>query len=508
MEARIKFLGGVAGDITGSCYLLIVKEGKKSIKILVDAGLIQCGFNDSLEKNQEILKNFKPEDLDYVVLTHSHIDHVGRLPLFTKYGFKGRIICTKSTKNLLEPMLEDSANIQMMEATYFNKRMKNPLDCKGRSALTLGNYDRAKRKKSDQKSIKHYQPLYTINDVVSVLELVKNGGYDYHEWIRLSHNLSLKFYASGHVIGGAVVVLKINSKPKDIYLCFTGDLGRQDGIILPAPELVTEPIDYLVIESTYGGKIHPPREQEIKELLELIRLSAKKGKRIIIPSFALERSQEIIYLLSYYMEQGVIPEVPIYLDSPLGEKITRVFSEGWDLGMFSDQGKVKFNPFNPLENKYFKVISKKSESDNLIAQSGNYIVIAGSGMCDAGRVRGHLRANLSKSDTIVCLVGYMAENSLGRRLKDRLPIKMNGEEIDVRAEVISFNSFSAHADGPFLVDYAKGVLENSQDFPKNIFIVHGENQSAKDLKIDLEKCLPKRIANIIIPKVNDEELIT
>ncbi|MFZ4648412.1 MAG: MBL fold metallo-hydrolase [Patescibacteria group bacterium] len=507
MKARIQFLGGVAGDLTGSCYYLTVSEGKKCIRILFDSGLIQCSFNDSLDKNQEILNHLNLAEIDYIVLTHSHIDHIGRLPLFVKNGFKGRIICTIGTKSLLGVMLEDSAKIQMAEASYLNAKAakdKNPVNSrKGntRNCLTRGNYDRVKRKGAEQKC-KKCLPLYTTADAEEAQKLVKNGGYEYHQWTRLAHNLHLKFYPSGHVMGGAIAVVKIDNKPKAMYMCFSGDLGRRDGIILPPPEIVTEAIDYLVIESTYGGQTHPERDQEIEKLLNLIKLSHEKNKRIIIPSFALERSQEIIYLLSYYMAEGIIPKIPIYLDSPLGAKITEIFSAGWTQGMFSDQAKLKFNPFCPEENPYFNLVVTPKESEALIAKSGNYIVIAGSGMCDAGRVRGHLRSNLAKSDTMVFLVGYMAERSLGRRLKDGKTIKMNGQEIKVQAEILIFDSFSAHADGKFLVDYAKEV--STSNIFKRIFIVHGEGEGAKKLKIDLENIFSKSTTKINIPKIYED----
>lgn len=517
MRARIKFLGGVANDnLTGSCFLLVIERGKKKTNILVDAGLIQCGFHDSLDENQAILKNLKPEDVDYVILTHSHIDHIGRLPFLAKHGFQGRVICTVGTKHLLKAMLEDSAKIQMAEAGYISsKALKEPDGYrdkgKSRDRLTRGNYDRARRKKNDQKKKSRCRPLYTIDDVDTVDGLIKNGGYGYYQWIRLAHGLSLKFYPSGHVMGGAIAVIKVEDKPKDVHFCFTGDLGRRDGIILPPPELVEELIDYLIIESTYGGKIHPVRNAEIKRMLDLVRTAAKNKQRIIIPSFALERSQEILYLLSYYMSQKEIPCVPIYLDSPLASKITSAFSEAWAQGLFSDQNKLSFNPFSPTDNPYFRIITGQEESDALIAQTGSYIVIAGSGMCDAGRVRGHLRANLSKTDTIVCLVGYMAENSLGRRLKDNLAtVKMNSQEIMVKATIVSFDSFSAHADGNFLISYAEAVLANNPYVDKQVFIVHGEGKSACDFKAGLNLSLSeilKETTKITIPIINQEKIL-
>jgi len=512
MKAKIKFLGGVADSLTGSCTLLTVSEGKKISRILIDCGLIQGSFKDSVLNNKEILKQVKPSEIDFIVLTHSHIDHIGRLPLFTKNGFKGRIICTDCTNDLLLPMLDDSVKIQLVEAAYLNKKLlkaeKNEEPKKGKNRDTaLGKYDKVKKKEGENKNKICHEPLYNAADANLVYELIKNGGYDYHKWIRLSHIVSVKFYPSGHVMGGAIVVLRINSKPKDLYFCFTGDLGRKDGIILPPPEVVQEPIDYLLLESTYGGRIHPNRDQEIEKILDLIRTSDEKNRRIIIPSFALERSQEIIYLLSYSMDQGLIPKVPIFLDSPLGRIITATFAEAWSKGMFSDQDRLKFNPFDPASNKFFQIVSEQKMSDSLIASKKSYIVVAGAGMCDAGRVRGHLRANLGKTDTTVCLVGYMAENSLGRKLKDGLPmVKMNGEEIDVKAKIVSFDSFSAHADGPFLVEYAKLVLTSNQNLPQTIFLNHGEGKSAHDLQKDLQLNLSSSV-EIKIPELNEEIII-
>jgi len=313
-------------------------------------------------------------------------------------------------------------------------------------------------------------------------------------------------------MGGGIAVIRLESEPKDIQMCFSGDLGRNDGVILPPPELADEEIDYLILESTYGGKRHPDQSEEVKKMLNLVRKAAKNNQKIIIPSFALERVQEMIYRLSCYMKEGKIPVVPIFLDSPLAAKITSAFSEGWRQGMFVDQEKLDFNPFDPEENPYFQIISGVEESDALIAKTGKHIIIAGSGMCDAGRIRGYLRANLSKASTIVALVGYMVEGSLGRKLKDRLSsVRMNDEEIIVRAEVVSFESFSAHADGDFLATYARSVLMNNKTGGnRKVFLVHGEGESALSLKSDIEDGLPEDLSKkvkIMIPKINQKEEI-
>lgn len=507
---KVSFLGGLAsGDnLTGSCILLTVEQGKSISNIIVDIGLIQCSFKESLIKNQRILSQLNIKSIDSIILTHSHTDHVGRLPLLVKNGFCGRVICTKSSAKILPIMLDDTAKIQAIEAHYIRDRdLKDQNNLisnrsKSRDALCLGKYDQRRNKKNIVEEIS-CEPLYDSRDVALTMTMVKNDGFDYYEWIKISKNILLKFYPSGHVLGGAIVVLKIKDVKRDIYLGFSGDLGRPDGIILPPPQIVNEELDYWFIESTYGGKVHPTRNQEIFQIQEIIREAANKNQKILIPSFALERAQEIIYLLSFYMSIGEIPSIPIYLDSPLASRITDIFEDNWNLGMFLDQNRLKFNPFSIYENKYLKLISKDEDSNSLSLKSGPYIVIAGSGMCDAGRIRSHLYNNLSRNDAIICLVGYMAVNSLGRKLQEGLPIvRMNKKDIMVKARIIKFESFSAHADSNYLTEYTKNVATKC----KKIFIIHGEEASAVALKLQLmnnltgNKTSENWLKDIIIPK--------
>ena len=513
---KMQFLGGVAsnGNLTGSGILLEIHRGKRLLKILVDAGLKQGG-REALEQNREILKYVDPAKISYVILTHSHIDHIGLLPFLAKHGFNGRVICTTATAELLPAMLEDSARIQLDEARdkkkpdYYKNR---PLGKNGRDRLALGSYDR-KKWKNRPKSTKTNEALYTMEDVRNIIRLVKNQGFDYGSWIKLEKDITLKFYPSGHVLGGAVCILKVEGQ-EPLNLGFSGDLGREDGIILPPPKLPEEVLNYWVIESTYGGEKHPERDEEITKLLALVKQAAEKKQKIIIPSFALERAQEIIYILSYYMSQKAIPPLPIYLDSPLANRITAIFSANWKIGLFNDQSRLNFNPFSPLENPYLKTVVDKEDSVALVKDAGPSIIIAGSGMCDAGRVREHLRVGLSSPQTIVCLVGYMAENSLGRKLQNGLPIiRMNGTEIIVKAKIVNFKSFSAHADGAFLAAYTNEVLkneigENKASEQAKIFINHGEEMSAAGLKLELLEILnggaEHWLNNIIVPKLHEE----
>jgi metallo-beta-lactamase family protein len=509
-KINVQFLGGVADadGPTGSCILLEVKSNRGKEKYLVDAGMIQCRFRESLERNLEILKWLKPSTVDAIILTHAHIDHSGRIPLMVKNGFTGKVICTEETKKLLPIMLEDNVKIHLSEAAYRRKKLNIPENKRNLavSETWLGSYDKAQEK---EKTWKRYirslnEPLYEIAHVEKSCALAE--GAEYEEWIKIGRNVDLKFYRSGHILGGAVCVFKIKTLNGFKYLGFTGDLGREDGLILPPPQTPKEPIDFWFTESTYGGRIHPPREQEIERMMGLIRDAIKNKKKIIIPSFALERTQEIIYLISKEIFQGQIPRIPIYLDSPMAEKITEVFSLAWsEPEIFKEKNELPFNPFNPWQNRTLKPIEDQNESQVIMNKKrGPHIIIAGSGMCDAGRIRGYLRRELPRSDSTICLIGYMAEGSLGRKLKERWPIiRMNGQEIHIKARIESFDSFSAHADGKFLCQYAKKVMKKSNTPFKKLFIVHGEKKGALDLKVDMIKTLnlPREI--ISIPRVGE-----
>lgn len=507
----IKFLGGVASEkhLTGSCRLITIKRGKRTTRILDDAGLLQNDFKNSVKANRKILEQFDPACIDYIVLTHSHIDHSGRIPLFVKEGFKGRIICAKPTKELSKVMLADSAKIQAQEARYLQRRAQKKDEGKNKHSKKSKNYPCKKDKNGTEHCFSgENQPLYTIEDVENCEQYFKNGGHDYHEPIKLDTGISLMFYPSGHVLGGAIGVISIK-KPgteKEIRIGLSGDIGRKDGIILPPPEIIKDPVNFWVVESTYGGKKHPERKDEIEKLLDIIRSAVKYKMKVILPAFVVERMQEIIWLLTYYMHIGVIPMIPIYLDSPTGELITYVFRNNWGPGLFKDQDKLPLNPFDLRQNLFMQVISDQLESANLSKKTGPYIVIAGAGMCDAGRVRNHLRQELGNSNTIVCLIGYMAEGSLGRKLKDGFPmVKMNDEEIVVRAKIVSFESFSAHADSPFLVEYTENVIVKSKK--SKIFIVHGSEKSGTDLKFELIEALGFAPEQIVIPELNEEYVL-
>ncbi len=516
---KIQFLGGVATEkigLTGSCTLVTVMQGDRTTKTLIDVGLVQCGSQYFFQKNLEILQTVNPKNIDVVILTHAHIDHVGRLPILIKRGFKGRIFCTNPTADLIEIMLNDTAKIMAIDSRNINRKIrKNPLRSKKPSRSNYRKlHNRELRKRC--KSAGRVEALYDANDVKEVLELVKYRGCGYHIWMQLDRNIFLKLYQSGHVLGGAICVIKVKETgAKDIYLGFSGDIGREDGIILPPPEIVEEPLNCWVTESTYGGKIHPLREDEVNKLIHLVKEAIAAKGVIIIPSFALERAQEILYLLSHYIEIGEIPKVTIYLDAPMATKITDIFSAHWDKGMFSDQHMLGFNPFDIKQNQWFKIISKQDDSKALVGSPGPYIVIAGSGACDAGRVREHLRVGLEKENTFVFLVGYMFANSLGRKLKENATfVRINNKEIKVKSRIVAFDAFSAHADGQWLVSYTKQIInrfDESGGLKQYIFINHGENKNATLLKDDIIESMNYRRGltdMIFIPNLNQEFIIS
>lgn len=460
---HIKFCGA-AREVTGSRHLLTI-NGKK---ILLDCGMAQGSRKESCEKNEKLM--FDPKELDMIIISHAHIDHSGILPYVVKRGFNGPIYATRATQDLASYMLMDSAMIQEKEAEYLAK--------KGKACST---------------------PLYSVEDAEKTQKLFK--GIPYRKTINISEGVDLTFYDAGHILGSAQIYLQIDDKEtgKKYTLGFTGDLGRKGLPLLPDPEMLP-PTDYLLSESTYGNRFHAAIQTVEQDLADIINRTAKRGGRIIIPAFALERTQEIVYHLNILWKEKRIPELPIYVDSPLSVNVTEVFKKHLDC--FDSATNEEFikhgdNPFGFGRLIYTKSVE---ESKHLNELNGPMIIISSSGMCEHGRILHHLKNNIENSHNTVILVGYQAANTLGRKLLDgEKKVNIFGDPYDVKAEIIVMDAFSAHADRSDLLDYMKKL--NDVQPIKKIFLVHGEEGQGLDFEGFLRQ---SGFANIEVPAPGQE----
>jgi metallo-beta-lactamase family protein len=428
---------GAAGEVTGSQHVLEV-NGKK---ILLDCGLFQGRRKEAYEKNVGF--NFSPASIDAVLLSHAHIDHTGNVPNLIKKGFKHTVYCTEATKALCDVMLLDSAHIQESDATYFARRLPE-------TALKM-------------------EPIYTIADAEFALQFFQ--GKPYNHTFELFDDIKVTFREAGHVLGSAIIILDIKDREdgKQKRFVYTGDLGRTRLPILKDPYEVKE-ADYLVCESTYGARTHLPMDMGIPELARIINRTAERGGKIIIPAFSLERTQELIYGLHTLYDEKKIPEhIPVFIDSPLATSVTAIF-ERFDELYDEDIKKVFKGKHNPFRVKQIKHTQSVEESKKLNQYIGPCIIISASGMCEAGRIRHHLRNNIENPRNSIVLVGYQAENTLGRKLVDHNPmVKIFDQMFKVNAEVVSLESFSAHADMNDLDEFIKRIKGL-----KKIMLVHGE----------------------------------
>lgn len=442
---KIKFLGA-SKVVTGSCYLI---ESDTST-VLIDCGLFQG--SEELEKLNAEPFDFNPALIDYVILSHAHIDHSGRIPKLVKEGFKGKIISTKATKELCDIMLVDSGHIQESDAKWENKhRLRS-----GKPSIT---------------------PLYTAADAIDSLRY-----FDpilYNQKIKLSNEISLRFKDAGHILGSSIIELWITERDKTAKVVFSGDLGMKNKPILRNTEKI-DVADYLIVESTYGNRVHQKVGESTKKLVEIINRTVLRGGSVIIPSFAVSRTQELIYELNHYYEYDDNIEnfmrIPIYIDSPMAISATSVYKN--NSYCFNDDAKKLIldgdDPFN-FENLHY--VRSQTESMRLNEVDYPKVIISASGMCTAGRIRHHLKHNLWNKKNSVVFVGYQAEGTLGRQLKDgSKKVKVLGEEVSVEAEIYSIEGFSGHADRNELLEF----VEAFDVVPKKIFVTHGEESSSND----------------------------
>ncbi len=449
-KIKIKFLGA-AGTVTGSKFLIETSEKN----IMIDCGMFQ-GLKELREMNWIGLP-VNVEQVDMVLLTHGHLDHVGYLPRMVKEGFKGDIIATEPTLAITEIVLKDSGKIHEEDA------------------------ERAK----EEGYSKHEnpEPFYTVQEAEDTLQYFKS--VDEGEWIDLSENIKARFNYNGHIIGATFIELDIYGK----RFVFSGDVGRFDDLLLDPPKK-PEKADYLFIETTYGNRLHP--HEELDDFFEYTILNALRNKgNIIIPSFAIERLQVLMYLLWKFQKEEEIPPIDIYVDSPMGNKVIQVFSE------FPQWHNLPMNEFKQMMRNIHIVTSYK-ETWETIDNKKSKIVIAGSGMITGGRVLTYLKQLIDEPETIVVLVGYQAEGTRGRQLLEGAKeIKFFGKYYPVNAKVESIHSLSAHADQNELLEW----LSDIQNKPENVFLIHGEPTAADTFRVKLQDRYGWKA---YIPKLNEE----
>lgn len=449
---QVEFLGA-ARSVTGSMHLVHTSRAT----VLLDCGLFQGRRRESLERNKNL--PLDPDSIDAVVLSHAHIDHSGALPMLVKRGYNGHIFTTPATRDLCAAMLADSARIQESDARYINKLIE--------------------RKQSDMEPV---EPLYDEEDVVTTLEQMVALGY--HRRHQVAPGVTLTYLDAGHVLGSAIVVLDIDDDGQQQRLVFTGDLGRRRIPILRDPE-IPDGAHVLISESTYGDRLHDPIERMDDELAKVLARTWKRRGKVVIPSFALERAQEVVYALKRLGKAGRRPPMPVYVDSPLTVKITEVFKmhpECYD----KNARALLAGADSPFDFEGLEYITDKEDSKAIDAADEPSIIISASGMCEAGRILHHLKSTIEDAKNSVVIVGFQAQHTLGRRLVERRPqVRIFGVERDLRAEVAVLNGFSAHADQADLIDFAENVRERGK--LRAIALVHGEPKSQEALRALLEE---------------------
>ena len=510
---------GAAREVTGSMHLIATEQDR----VLLDCGMFQGRRRESAEKNK--VMPFDPKMLTNVVLSHAHIDHSGRLPLLAKHEFTGRIFCTRATAAACEYLLLDAAHIQESDANYLNYKtvrsalLKMDSSKKGSSqkeATEIRNLLKKNRHRLDVTSInelidKHslagVNALFTADDAQQALSAF--DAYPYRHPISIGRDMTCTLYDAGHIIGSALSMIRIRENGRDYTICYTGDLGRFDKPIIKDPTLEFEEadreVDLLIMESTYGNRLHEPVVDLKPCLKEVLVDTYDRGGTIMIPSFAFGRTQELLYVLHELYNENEAPRLPVYVDSPLATKLTRVFAEHPEVYDEATHTTFLQNSQNPFQFNQVHFVDSVEESMALNRDQTPHIVISASGMCEAGRILHHLRHKIHDSKNTILIVGFMAQHTLGRRIlelglayeesgrKGKAPwVKFMNKEYPLKARVVRLGGFSAHADKSEMVRF----LKESNLNVKKIALVHGE----EDQTLAFAEALKEKNYPVVVPQ--------
>lgn len=443
MQIKLSFLGA-ARNVTGSRYLLEAND----TRILVDCGLYQ--ERKLKDRNWEAF-SVPPNTIDAVLLTHAHVDHCGLLPKLVHDGFQGRIYCTEATSEIAEIILLDSAHLQEEDAELKKKR-----------------HEREGRKGPFAEV-----PLYTVDDVNVSLPLF--SPVKYREPVQIAGGIQAIFHDAGHVLGSSIIEVVVSQGEEKRSIIFSGDVGRWDTVMLRDPKVFSK-TDYIVIESTYGNRLHTDTVDISDQIAEIVNYTKQAGGNIIVPSFALQRSQKILYYMNELLMQNRIPHLLVFLDSPMAIKITEVFKRHFDL-FDQPMTDLLHNNKSPFAFPGLKMVQTTEESKSLNHIAGTIMIIAGSGMCTGGRIKHHLVSNISRPESTILFTGYQAVGTLGRQIiEGATEVRILGQKHPVRARIAQVHGLSAHADRDELLRWLSGLAVD----PRHIFITHGEEKAAED----------------------------
>ena len=456
---KLHFLGANR-QVTGSRYCLETTNSR----VLIDCGLFQ---ERQYTGRNWIESPLPPDSVDAMVVTHAHIDHCGLVPRFVKQGFNGPIYCTLPTSDLLDVMLNDAAHIQSEDAKYKARR----------------------HKKKGSKSRFEPQPLFDQNDVRETLQLV--NGHHFNKVVKITDDISVEFHPAGHILGSAMLEFNVTEAGTSRRVVFSGDIGQWDKPLLRDPTMF-EQADYIVMESTYGDRVHKENGDIGEQLEDVINRTLQRGGKVLIPTFAVERAQELLYFLSDLVNSKRIPNVPVFLDSPMAVDVTQIFKSHRD--HFDDETWERIAAGDrPLQFSSLEFARSAEQSKAINEVSGPAIIMATSGMCTAGRIKHHLKKNIDDAKCTVLFVGYQAHGTLGRQIVDGSEeVRIHGRTRKVRAEVAQIFGFSGHADREGLLKWTR----NFKSKPRRIFLTHGDEEAAESLAAQIRQELQW---NVLIP---------